>query len=196
MGTAATEPKLKIIKVTQTWLKSDFSGSTWKWLEHDTKVTFPSQKYQKNPLCVTFEPLSGWPRKVTFESVLSHFNYFWVLALQLPSPLFRPLFEKASLKKPLRWPEESEGVLASHQRVSSFQEKGERPLGLTSTCFFGVPGNFWGSPVRFQNPSTSYRIGKPTRCKNTTQHTKCEIPWKTSAAKIITKTYLQKSFLG
>ena len=29
----------EIIKVAQNWLKSDFSGSAWKWLENDTKVT-------------------------------------------------------------------------------------------------------------------------------------------------------------
>ena len=30
----------EVVKVIQKWLKSDFSGPTWKWLQNDSKVTF------------------------------------------------------------------------------------------------------------------------------------------------------------
>ena len=45
-------------KMTQKWLKSDFFRS------HVT------QKWLLSHFCVIFESLSGWPRKVTFESFL------------------------------------------------------------------------------------------------------------------------------
>ena len=67
----------EIIKVTQKWLKSDFSGSAWKWLENDTKVT---QKW-----------LFG-------SSLLSHFwvtliiSEFWLCSCRPPQRIFSGYF--------------------------------------------------------------------------------------------------------
>ena len=69
----------KIIKVTQKWLKSDFSGSAWKWLENGTKVTqkwlFGSFLTRKSHFWVTFVPLSSHFQADPEKSLFSH---FWV----------------------------------------------------------------------------------------------------------------------
>ena len=57
-----------------------------------------------------------------------------------------------------------------------------RPGCLAATnvsSFIAAKALHSGSGLSFDNPSTSYRIGKPTKCKNTPQHTKCGIPQNT-----------------
>ena len=49
---------------------------------------------------------------------------------------------------------------------------------------------------RLGSPSTSYRIGKPTKCKNTPQHTKCEIPQIPLGMPTIRKSYFGGIFLA
>ena len=62
---------LENYKVTQKWLKSDFPGFPSKWLKSDSQLTF----------C---------PRKVSFESLLSH---FWVTLRETPESHFLVTFE-------------------------------------------------------------------------------------------------------
>ena len=48
---------------------------------------------------------------------------------------------------------------------------------------------------RIDNPSTSYRLGKPTKCKNTPQHTKHETPRTPWNAQKILNSYFRGIFL-
>ena len=43
---------------------------------------------------------------------------------------------------------------------------------------------------------TTEQAGKPTTCKNTSQHTKCEIPWNTSSDNPQNTPKVRKSYLG
>ena len=74
----------KISKVTQKWLKSDFSGSTWKWLENHTKVTqkwlFPDKNDPKSHFWVTFVWFSSHFQVDPEKSLLS-LSHFWVTLL-------------------------------------------------------------------------------------------------------------------
>ena len=74
-------------KVTPKWLKSD-SKVTQKWPESGSKVTL------RVTFEVTLEPPSGQSQKLTFESLLGHFNCFGV---------WGSLAAKAHHKISIRW---------------------------------------------------------------------------------------------